>query len=64
MDAYLHTEPEQHYVKPEVYGMGTRETHEMFPRWLLMESEATGGIVVDEKTNNVTYGIGSVYLNN
>lgn len=60
--AYLHAEPEEHYVQSEVHGMRPREPHEVLPRRLLAESEATRGVVVYEKTNDVAYGIRRVYL--
>ena len=63
MDAYLHTEPEEHYVKSEVHRMRTREAHKMLPRRLLSESETARGVVVYQKTHHITRGIGGINLN-
>lgn len=62
MDAYLHTEPEQHYVKPEVYRVRARKTYEMLPRGLTTESKTARGVVVYQETHHISRSVGCIHL--
>jgi hypothetical protein len=62
VDADNHCQLEENYMKQEIHSVRPREADESLPCGRGAEGEDACHIEVDEETDDISYGIGDVYL--